>query len=439
MSVVEKVREQSISLEEPAAGAGQADGQQRRDPISLFSTIESVFHIKDLDSLLERVLLEARRFARADAGTIYLVSKGSLYFSYVQNDTLFQGETKDKYLHSGSALPIDNRSIAGYVALTGESLLIDDVYHIKSGLSYAFNPEFDLKSSYRTVSQLVVPLTTREGEVVGVLQLINAKGEKATPVPFSMQDRIFISQFALNAADAIEKARLSREMVLRMVELAELRDPYETSQHAKRVGAYSVELYESWAARHAVPSREVRKIRDVLRTAAILHDVGKVAVSDAILRKASELSYDEKLQLRQHTILGARLFKRTNSFWDYMAAEVALNHHENWDGSGYPGKIDDIYAEKIYLGPGQAGHRDPPVGAHRGDRRRLRRPDLGAHLQDGVEAGARPALHPLPGRQEVRPGAGGPVHQHGRAAHRHPQQVLLLDQEHLRTLAKGAD
>jgi putative nucleotidyltransferase with HDIG domain len=349
MSVMEKVREQSFSLEEPPAQTGDRD---RRDPISLFSTIESVFHIKDLDSLLERVLLEARRFARADAGTIYMVSKGSLYFSYVQNDTLFKGETKDKYLHSGSPLPIDNRSIAGYVALTGESMLIDDVHDIKSGVSYAFNPEFDLKSSYRTVSQLVVPLATREGEVVGVLQLINALDQGGQPVPFSMKDRIFISQFALNAADAIEKARLSREMVLRMVELAELRDPYETAQHAKRVGAYSAELYEIWAMRHAVPSRELRTTKDILRTAAMLHDVGKVAVSDAILRKSSELSYDEKVQMRHHTILGARLF-RTNSPWDKMATEVALNHHENWDGSGYPGRIDDIFAEKIYLGPGK--------------------------------------------------------------------------------------
>ena len=117
-----------------------------RDALNLFSTIESVFHIKDLDSLLERVLLEARRFSRADAGTIYLVAKGYLYFSYVQNDTLFKGETKDKYLHAGAALPIDNRSIAGYVAQTGEALLIDDVYHIQSGISFAFNPDFDLKS-----------------------------------------------------------------------------------------------------------------------------------------------------------------------------------------------------------------------------------------------------------------------------------------------------
>jgi HD-GYP domain-containing protein (c-di-GMP phosphodiesterase class II) len=326
-----------------------------RDVLSLFSTIESVFHIRDLDTLLERVLFEARRFARADAGTIYLISKGQLYFSFVQNDTLFKGETKDKYLHSGSSLPIDNRSIAGYVAKTGEAVLIDDVYHIKSGISYAFNPDFDLKSSYKTISQLVVPLQTRDGEIVGVLQLINAKNGTGAVVPFSMKDRMFISQFSLNAADAIEKARLSREMVLRMVELAELRDPYETTQHAKRVGAYSAELYEGWASRHGVTSREVRNAKDILRTAAILHDVGKVAVSDVILKKSSELSYDEKLQLRHHTILGARLFKRTSSAWDRMAAEVALNHHENWDGSGYPGRIEDLYANKIYLGPGKRG------------------------------------------------------------------------------------
>lgn len=330
-----------------------------RDVLSLFSTIESVFHIRDLDTLLERVLFEARRFARADAGTIYLISKGQLYFSFVQNDTLFKGETKDKYLHSGASLPIDNRSIAGYVAKTGEALLIDDVYHIKSGISYAFNPDFDLKSSYKTISQLVVPLQTRDGEIVGVLQLINAKNDKGLVVPFSMKDRLFISQFSLNAADAIEKARLSREMVLRMVELAELRDPYETTQHAKRVGAYSAELYEGWASRHGISSREVRNAKDILRTAAILHDVGKVAVSDVILKKSSELSYDEKLQLRHHTILGARLFKRTSSAWDRMAAEVALNHHENWDGSGYPGRIEDLYADKIYLGPGKRGSEIP--------------------------------------------------------------------------------
>ena len=325
----------------------------KRDTEKLLRTFETLSTIKDLDSLLESVLTEARRFVNADAGTIYLAAKGHLFFSFVQNDTLFKGETKDKYIPSGSALPIDKKSIAGYVARTGEPILIDDVYHIQSDVSFSFNPSFDKSTNYRTQSILGVPLKTRDNEIVGVLQLINAKNENGEVSAFSMQDRLFISQFALNAADAIEKARLSREMVLRMVELAELRDPFETSRHAKRVGAYSVELYEQWAGRRGVSPREIRKVSDVLRTAAILHDVGKVAVSDVILKKTGSLSYDEKLSMRQHTILGARLFKRTNSFWDYMASEVALSHHEAWDGSGYPGRIENIFAEKIYLGPGK--------------------------------------------------------------------------------------
>jgi response regulator RpfG family c-di-GMP phosphodiesterase len=331
----------------------------KRDTLKLFRTIETLYTVRDLDSLLESVLTEARGFVNADAGTIYLATRGILYFSFVQNDTLFRGQTKDKYIPSGASIPIDKKSLAGYVAKTGETILIDDVYHIQSDVTFSFNPAFDQKTSYRTQSILCVALKTRENEIVGVLQLINAKNDAGEVVAFSMQDKLFISQFALNAADAIEKARLSREMVLRMVELANLRDPFETSQHAKRVGAYSVELYEAWAARRSVSGREVRKVRDVLRTAAILHDVGKVAISDVILKKPGQLTYDEKVAMRLHTILGARLFRRTTSFWDYMSAEVALNHHENWDGSGYPGRIEDIHASKIYMGPGKQGNEIP--------------------------------------------------------------------------------
>jgi response regulator RpfG family c-di-GMP phosphodiesterase len=330
-----------------------------RDTQKLFRTIEALYTIKDLDSLLENILTEARRFVMADAGTIYLAARGFLYFSFVQNDTLFRGETKNKYLPSDAFIHIDKTSLAGYVAKTGEPILIDDVYHIQSDVSFSFNPAFDQKTNYRTRSILGVPLKTRDNEIVGVLQLINATNETGEVVAFSMEDKLFISQFALSAAEAIEKARLSREMVLRMVELAELRDPFETSQHAKRVGSYSVELYEKWAGRRAVSGREIRKVSDVLRTAAILHDVGKVAVSDVILKKPAELTYDEKLKMRMHTVLGARLFRRTNSFWDYMSAEVALNHHENWDGSGYPGRIEDLFAPKIYMGPGKKGTEIP--------------------------------------------------------------------------------
>jgi response regulator RpfG family c-di-GMP phosphodiesterase len=148
-------------------------------------------------------------------------------------------------------------------------------------------------------------------------------------------------------------------MVLRMVELAELRDPYETSQHAKRVGAYTIELYEAWALRHRVEDRKIKHMKEILRNAAILHDVGKVALSDVILRKPGGLGKDEITQMKSHTIYGARLFKYVHSAWDRMAAEVALNHHERWDGRGYPGKIDNIFAREIRFGPGKRAKEIP--------------------------------------------------------------------------------
>lgn len=322
-----------------------------RDAQGVLQTIQSLNRIRDLDTLLEQALLKARQLVRADAGTIYLKAKNRLFFSYVQNDTLFAGRTPDsRYVYSASSLPIDRSSLAGYVAATGEPLIIDDVYDIQSTVSYSFNPEYDTKSNYRTRSMLIVPLLTRDDALVGVLQLINAIDDSGQTVPFSYGDTLIATQFAQHAADAIERARLSRDMVLRMVELSGLRDPYETGQHAKRVGAYSVELYDKWATAEGIGRREIRVNRELMRTAAMLHDVGKVAISDAILRKGHNLTAEERKRMELHTIYGARLFKRDDSPWDLMAREVALNHHERWDGTGYPGHTDDIFGRKVRVG-----------------------------------------------------------------------------------------
>ena len=366
MSLLAKAREKrartSYASQEIAQEAvdDTAPKQRKKDANQLLLIIESISHIEDLDTLLERVLYEARNFVGADAGTIYLRVGKYLYFNYVQNDTLFTRDTpQDKYIYSREKIEISRKSLAGYVASTGESLLIDNVYDIKSDVTYSFNASFDTKSNYMTNSILVVPMTTRENDVVGVLQLINAKDENGNILPFSMEDRMYISQFAQNAASAIERAKLAREMVFRMVDVAELRDPYETAEHAKRVAAYSIEMYQRWGEKHDVPIREIEKTKEYFWSAAILHDVGKVAITDAVLKKEGELTYAERMHIRYHTIYGARLFRHTRSPWDRMAAEVALNHHEHWDGSGYPGKIEDIFADKVYIGQGKEAEEIP--------------------------------------------------------------------------------
>jgi HD-GYP domain-containing protein (c-di-GMP phosphodiesterase class II) len=121
--------------------------------------------------------------------------------------------------------------------------------------------------------------------------------------------------------------------------MAEMRDPKETGAHVNRVGAYSLELYERWAARRGENPDELARIRDSIRMAAMLHDVGKVAISDLILKKPGRFEKDEFEIMKQHTVLGARLFLEPQSDFDEAARLVALNHHERWDGKGYPGHV----------------------------------------------------------------------------------------------------
>lgn len=299
--------------------------------------------IKDIDVLLERILLEARHLVNADAGSIYIKEGDKLKFSYTQNDTL-QKELPPgkKLIYSTFLVPINNQTISGYVANTGEALNIADAYKLLSGLPYAFNRSYDDLSGYRTQSMLTFPLKTNRGDTIGVLQLINAKDARGRTVVFSKKDEPLILHFANMAAVAIERAQMTRTMILRTIKMAELRDPKETGAHVNRVAAYSVVIYEAWAGKRGTSQDAIYKNCDILRMAAMLHDVGKVAIPDAILKKPGRLDETEREAMKQHTVMGARLFADRYSDFDEAAAVVALNHHEKWDGTGYPGNINLI-------------------------------------------------------------------------------------------------
>jgi response regulator RpfG family c-di-GMP phosphodiesterase len=195
------------------------------------------------------------------------------------------------------------------------------------------------------------------GDIIGVLQLINGTDAKGRVVPFSKKDEPLILNFANMAAVAIERAQMTRTMILRTIKMAELRDPKETGEHVNRVASYAVTMYEHWAGKQGLPHEEIEKHRDVLRMAAMLHDVGKVAVSDAILKKPGRLTPEEFDVMKQHTVLGARLFSERYSDFDEAASVVALNHHERWDGAGYPGYID------AFTGRALDGHENADGGA----------------------------------------------------------------------------
>jgi HD-GYP domain-containing protein (c-di-GMP phosphodiesterase class II) len=305
--------------------------------------------IQDLDLMLERILLEARRVVHADAGSIYVresVEEGGenvdkLSIKYAQIDTT-QKELPpgQKSIYSVFSIPINEKTLSGYCALSRTMINVPDMYHIPPEAPYSFNPSFDQRSGYRTTSTLTVPLLTAEGRLLGVIQMINAKDGAGNTIPFSKDDEFLITHFAANATTALQRAYMTRNMILRMIKMAELRDPKETGTHVNRVAGYAVEIYDRWAFHHGVSELDREKFRDTLRIAAMLHDVGKVAISDVVLKKPGRFTPEEYRIMQRHTVYGAALFDDPLSALDNISRDVALCHHENWDGSGYPGWVD---------------------------------------------------------------------------------------------------
>ncbi|MGM0608218.1 MAG: HD domain-containing phosphohydrolase [Candidatus Muiribacteriota bacterium] len=328
-------------------------------------TVEELGHIKDLDTLLERILTEARKLTNADAGSLYLEEAGKLKFSFVQNDTLIKDARTNKYFYSDKKIDINENSIAGYCACTGKTIIINDAYNLDKSLPFTFDKSFDKSANYKTVSIMATPLKTSANKIIGVIQIINTLDKNNNPTQFTESHKVFVEYFATNAAVAIERAMLTRELILRMLKMTELRDPKETGAHVNRVGAYSAELYEAWARHRGVDTDEIKQTKDIVRLASMLHDVGKIGISDLILKKPAKLSNNEFELMKYHTIYGARLFQNPKSDLDCISGEISLRHQEKWNGSGYPGKIDNLYTENIEdikLGQGLKGEEIPLFG-----------------------------------------------------------------------------
>lgn len=134
-------------------------------------------------------------------------------------------------------------------------------------------------------------------------------------------------------AERIRSAELETayyDTVLRLMLASQFRD-VETGEHIRRITDY-VRLLAAGMEIDDATSK-------VMAQAAALHDVGKIAVDDAILRKPGPLTYDEWAAMQQHTVIGARILEGSPSPLLQQGHEIALTHHERWDGSGYPNAL----------------------------------------------------------------------------------------------------
>lgn len=292
--------------------------------------------IRDFDRLMDRILTEARRTCDAEAGAVFTIDGDHLECRHIQNEALVG--RRGRVFSQRIVRSLTLGTVAGSTAMTGRTFRLDDAYAIPPELGIEFDKGRDLDAGYVTRALLSLPLANSDGEIRGVLQLANPGGEEAGRT-FTDEDQKVVEHVAALAAMAIERTAMTKAMVMRMIAMAELRDPTETGAHVQRVSEYSKILYEHWAGGHGVTDREYESALDRLATAAMLHDVGKMGIPDAILKKPGRLDDREYAVMQRHTVIGARLFKGLRTDFDDIAREVALHHHERWDGGGYPGPL----------------------------------------------------------------------------------------------------
>ncbi|MSR34630.1 MAG: GAF domain-containing protein [Phycisphaerales bacterium] len=299
--------------------------------------------VQDFDELMHRILSGARALIGADAGTVYIYKNKILQFQYTQNDTIDGRKVgiDDSKYQSKYQGPVSENSIAGWVGVSGECVNIANAYSLEPSCQFQFDKSFDLISVYKTQSVLALPLRTSLGHIVGVLQLINAKdSEERATTKFTDSDQSLLSHFASMATVAIERTQHHESIIKKMLRMLQTHDPIETSPHSERLAGISGVLFEEWYNRRGLEGAAFQRQRDRLRHAARLHDVGKIGVTDLILKKPSKLNAAEYAEVKKHVIYGARLFLDPSTEFDESSRDVVLNHHERWDGGGYPGYVD---------------------------------------------------------------------------------------------------
>ncbi|MDJ0834250.1 MAG: HD domain-containing phosphohydrolase [Gammaproteobacteria bacterium] len=279
---------------------------------------------KDTKKLLELIMMGAKTLTHADGGTLYSLKDHTLTFEIISNDTL------DIQMGGSSGSEIGFEPISLYKAdgkenhnmvvthsvLTGKTINIEDAYY-EQGFDFTGTRNFDSQTGYRTRSILTFPLKDHEQEIIGVLQLINAKQpETGEVIAFSAVDQQLAESLASQAAVALTQKRLIAELEKLFEAFIKLiagaiddKSPY-TGGHCRRIPVLTMMLAESANQTNTGPMGDFSitdKDRYELETAAWLHDCGKVTTPEYVMDKATKLEtiFDriEILEQRYETVL----------------------------------------------------------------------------------------------------------------------------------------
>lgn len=296
----------------------------------IFDYAAKIANQRNLDKLLMLMADMGKSMIVADRCTVWLIDRN-------------RNELWTRVAHGVDEIRIPMGSgLVGYACEHDRPVYIDDAYA---------NEEFrevlergalmtDQKTGYKTKAIIVVPFRNNEGEIMGAYQAINKMTESQV---FNDKDLEHLALAASYSGKSIESAMLAyeieetqKEIIFTMGEIGESRSK-ETGNHVKRVAEYSYIL--------AIGMGMSEEEAELLKMASPMHDIGKVAIPDAVLKKPGKLTEEEFDIMKSHTIIGYNLLKNSKRHILKTAAIVASQHHEKWNGRGYPNGLtgEDIH------------------------------------------------------------------------------------------------
>ena len=349
------------------------NGYEIEDVVSLSAEeLDKLFDIgialsaeQDMDVLLERILTTAQEFCYAEGGTLYLMDQenNQLVFSVLRNDKLGikMGGTSDKkkvpfpplYLYNPETKEPNYSNVSTYAALTEQIVNIKDAYDPTMRFDFSGTHKFDQKSGYRSQSFLTVPLKTRTGQVVAVLQLINACTPVGETIPFSKSMQKLVEALASHAAVAIDNQLLMRsqknvlEAFLEVIARAiDDKSPY-TGAHCQRVPVIARMMALAAVMEQEGEFKDFEMSEDewyAFHLASWMHDCGKVVTPEYVLDKATKL---ETINNRIHEIRARFEILRRDAHIDYLKkrlANTAPKEHLLTEFNARVKKLEDDFA-----------------------------------------------------------------------------------------------
>ena len=289
--------------------------------VSLLKIGRSITALTDINVLLKVIAEETKNAIQADRCTVFIL------------------DNEKQELWSKVALGMESEEIrfpadkglAGYVVQTGETINIEDAYN-----DPRFNKDVDIKSGYHTKSILCMPIKNNNQEIIGAFQVLN----KFNGV-FTQNDEDLLIAIGGSASIALENAQLFeqqkelyREQKLvfdsfidTLAKSIDARDKI-TSGHSSRVKLYTMLIVDALN----LPEKE----KEIIEKAAILHDIGKIGIRDAVLQKEGKLTDEEYKHIQEHVKITHDILEKIHLSKDFQQiTEIACSHHEKWNGSGY--------------------------------------------------------------------------------------------------------